>query len=435
MRRHRWRAIAVLAAAALAAVAAAGEVLKPPAVTARLVLWRGETPGVIVSTHLQTSPQGVWLYRGVEPEDADELFPVAEDPMSTRPRALKAKTADLVLGRSHQVNLYWPDGLPRDYLEENEPGTFRRVELADKEGYKVVLRAVKDIDRVKVEVTAEHLRLTGATFDERVKAYIGRPTLERTVCAATATVSPGSASVLLWQLPTEGDAPPDDIPHLGLVLESGEVTAPDELPFGPPAEGAEGVHFEIGVAVCEVPAGSEAADELAREEDKAAALRRLTDEGALKLISHPRSAFPNATRRKMTWTTMTPYRAWDEVQKEYIVRMQPVEGAVALIPRLLADGNIQLGIEFRLEHLAGFVKGPEGEAVPIVTHQSLTTYLQARNGQPVVFAPPSHSGPTGQPDGPAATHMDVVALITVTVLQPEKLPEELRKLLEEAAAE
>jgi len=419
MSYYRWRVIAVLAAAALAAVAAAGEVLKPPAVKARVVLWRGETPGVIVSTHLQTSAQGVWLYRGVDPEDGDELFPAAEDTTSTRARALKAKTADLTLGRSQQLNLYWPDGLPRDYLEENEAGTFRRVQLADKEGYKVVLRAVKDIDRVKVEVTAEHLRLTGATFDDRAKAYIGCPTLERTRCTVAATVAPGSASVLLWKLPTEGEAQPNDIPHLGLVLASGEAATFDELPFGPAAEGVDGVLMEVGVELCEVPAGSEAADELAGLEDKAPALRRLVDDGTVKLLNHPNTVLRNGTHGEVTHSAKVPYLTWDEARQEKRVEWQPVTNSLGIAPRILADGDIQLGLELGLEQLTGFVEGPKGEAVPIMAHQSLMTYLHARNGRPVAIAGLSQGGTAGGP-------MEIMALVTATVLNPAALPEELQ---------
>jgi hypothetical protein len=97
------------------------------------------------------------------------------------------------------TELLWPEDRPQYYLEQVEPDLYRRIELADKEGYVVEVRPKGTLPQLSVEVELAKNTLTGGKYDDTIRAYVGQPTLVQTIVTPTVTLTPGQRVLLVWQ--------------------------------------------------------------------------------------------------------------------------------------------------------------------------------------------------------------------------------------------
>ena len=93
----------------------------------------------------------------------------------------------------------WPQDRPQYYLEQVEPDLYRRIELVDKEGYTVSVRPIGRPDELAVEVEFASKTLSGGKYDETIRAFVGRPTLIKAIVTATAPLTKGQKTLLVWE--------------------------------------------------------------------------------------------------------------------------------------------------------------------------------------------------------------------------------------------
>jgi hypothetical protein len=112
-------------------------------------------------------------------------------------------TQRLQPGQERTFMLNWPDDAPRFYVEREPGEPERRVQLTDREGYTIVLRAPDSSPQSAVEVEITRKAFVGAEYDEAAQAFIGRPALMKTVCSTTVPLAAGMATVAQWEVPDE----------------------------------------------------------------------------------------------------------------------------------------------------------------------------------------------------------------------------------------
>lgn len=100
-----------------------------------------------------------------------------------------------------QVELLWPEGRPQYYLEPAGQDLYRRVELADKEGYVVTVRPTGVPPQLTVAVEFAKNTLTGGTYDDTIRGFVGRPVLVKTLVTPTVPLTRGERVLLLWHPP------------------------------------------------------------------------------------------------------------------------------------------------------------------------------------------------------------------------------------------
>ncbi|MFQ5809015.1 MAG: hypothetical protein ACE5JM_05305, partial [Armatimonadota bacterium] len=108
------------------------------------------------------------------------------------------------------TELLWPKDRPQYYLERVEPDLYRRIELADKEGYVVEVRPRGEPPQPAVEVELAKNTLTGGKYDDTIRAYVGQPTLIQTIVTETVALTPGQRVLLVWQPQANLAAAADD---------------------------------------------------------------------------------------------------------------------------------------------------------------------------------------------------------------------------------
>ncbi len=124
--------------------------------------------------------------------------------------------AGLTSNEQQVFELSWRDNAPQYYLEQEAPDLYRRIELADREGYSVSLMATGDAPERTVQVEATRKALVAGTYDEVLDAFVGKPTLVKTVCTTSATVRPGRNTVVIWS-PPAGPVPPEPMQPPGIA--------------------------------------------------------------------------------------------------------------------------------------------------------------------------------------------------------------------------
>ncbi|MBI2299158.1 MAG: hypothetical protein HYU66_09495 [Armatimonadetes bacterium] len=103
------------------------------------------------------------------------------------PLALRTDGADLGLGEERAFELNLSDGGPRAYLEPQDGGLYRRIELVDRDGYQIILHVGREGNDVTVEMTRK--AVVGGRLDEGTGAMVGKPSVVKTVCTLTAPLS------------------------------------------------------------------------------------------------------------------------------------------------------------------------------------------------------------------------------------------------------
>ncbi len=84
---------------------------------------------------------------------------------------------------------------------------YRRVELADKEGYLVRVRRSAGKAEITVQLEIARRTLSGGKYDEAIRAFVGRPMLTKTVVTRTVPLTRDKATLVYWETPSHATAP------------------------------------------------------------------------------------------------------------------------------------------------------------------------------------------------------------------------------------
>ncbi len=170
-------------------------------------------------------PADMYTFTGPSAETIRQILAAAEG------IRIQPQEGVVQAGEEQSFEFIWPQGRPQYYLEEVEPDLYRRVELADKEGYivrvrrsegksemslkleqairfnydeakpgvNVQLRYAKGQPAVSVELEMARRTLSGGKYDEALRAFVGRPMLTKTVVTRTVPLTRDEATLVVWQ--------------------------------------------------------------------------------------------------------------------------------------------------------------------------------------------------------------------------------------------
>jgi hypothetical protein len=274
------------------------------------------------------------------------------------------------------------------------------------------------------------------TAGDGPEAEQGQWTATRLVLSPRATRAPslpGAEVPAQAQPPTFGTgaktapAPPavaeaPDMPGIAIVLKAqppGPGASANPIPDAP---GLANVQIEISTVWVELAVGSPEWNELMVADDKAQFLRQLVDDKRVKVVNQPRLLVPNNHRGEIAIAVsvppvvlpVVPPGAADTPPANRIA----LTNALCVTPRLLADGTVAMGVETRFEHLGGWVTGPRGEVVPIVTYQATNSQLVAAEGQAAVMSALSSGAAQVDPEGqPLTQGTQTLILLTPRVVK------------------
>ncbi|MBM3475737.1 MAG: type II and III secretion system protein [Armatimonadetes bacterium] len=428
----------------------------------------------IRAARTHATSEGVLVMEGVPAEVASWLAatPRAADRDRSAP-SLRTIRGALPLHTTMACDLNWPDDSPRYYLEKEADDLYRRVRLVDREGYSVELRLVGEAPDLRVEVTARRREFTKGTYDETIKALVGRPDLLKTLCTTTAPVVPGDTTVVVWTRPVlfAGDPLTDDLdarvaqieraqnvirragtPWLGGAAErpSGELPGPSPTglaiilsaeqrggsaapPVPDETTDADLVQIEVACRIVDVVAGTPPWKQLTEADDVASKLTELLEQGALRPQSEPRvSILNNMCATTSFWTTRPSMGSAEAPGEEPGLRPKPLDvgSRLSFTPRVLEDGHISLAIEAEFSDFAGWIAGEDGKRLPVMGTHRTPAHLVTGDGEPTVMslfeAKPTREG-DNQTRGVQAIQR--MLLITPRVLNPEALRENVRQKL------
>ncbi len=226
--------------------------------------------------------------------------------------------------------------------------------------------------------------------------------------------------------PPAADRQPEP-PGIGILLAA-EARAPGPDPqTAPAAPAAEDAQIEISTIWTEVAVGSPEWTELMEADDKAQFLRQLVADKRVKVVNEPRLLVLNNQRGEIATAVsvpavvppLVPLGAADTPPANRVA----LTNTLCVTPRLLADGSIAMGVETRFDGLGGWVTGPRGEVVPIVTHQATNTQLVAAEGQAAVMSALSTGSGEVDPDGhPLTQATQTLLLLTPRIVDQGSLP-------------
>lgn len=152
------------------------------------------------------------LLRDGEVTDTSSSSPEAEIPNALAPIELKLPLADA--GRTA-------------YLEEVEPGLYRRKDLAETGGYSLKVSAAPEEDGKKANIKVElsYQELSAGRFEEALGAYVSRPAISRKETQFESAQPIPTRMLLLWRVPGAGRAElgavPPAIHEFGISGRSG----------------------------------------------------------------------------------------------------------------------------------------------------------------------------------------------------------------------
>jgi protein involved in polysaccharide export with SLBB domain len=137
-----------------------------------------------------------------DPVFIEETLGWSAGPTSTPDQARQTKAgADSV-----RLEADWPPGRQEYYLEQTGPDTYRRVAVADKTGYSAELRLSGASPDSGMELELTRKSFTAGKYDETIRAYIGRPTLIKTIVTSSVPAAPGHSVFVVWQPPGKPQA-------------------------------------------------------------------------------------------------------------------------------------------------------------------------------------------------------------------------------------
>jgi hypothetical protein len=324
--------------------------------------------------------------------------------------ALKSESRELALDEEQAAELSWPDDRARYYLEHQADDLFRRVELADKEGYMVTLRASRLGGNLKVDLDMTRNTLAGGRYDETINAYVGKPTLIKTICQTSVPISADKATLVTWKVPTgrvvdretatqllpggsfpgfggswvgvAAKAAPEGMPGLAIVLStqplpaaSPPATAPEPLD-APAAEGpaapAAGPPAPVPGEPPDAPAAGPAAPAGGEPEEAEAVGAQVQVD--LKFVEVP---VGSVAWKKLGEGGAVALAAEPETLLEQFV----ADGDVRIIasPRLIALDNQKA--ELQIGQVEPYVLGRQEGEVELGIHVSVTPRLLQAEGE------------------------------------------------------
>jgi len=173
-----------------------------------------------------------WLLRGGEVTDSTSTSPEAELPNALAPIELKLPLADA--GRTA-------------YLEEVEPGLYRRKDLAETGGYSLKVSAAPEEDGKKagIKVELSYQELSDGKFEEALGAYVSRPAISRTETQFESAQPIPTRMLLLWRVPGPGRA---QLPaHSDVTLSPRQPATPLPEPQTGPVDDLKGPDGRVTV--------------------------------------------------------------------------------------------------------------------------------------------------------------------------------------------
>ncbi|MFQ5809016.1 MAG: hypothetical protein ACE5JM_05310 [Armatimonadota bacterium] len=95
---------------------------------------------------------------------------------------------------------------PQHYLEPAGDDLYRRAELPDKEGYVITVRPTGPPENMMVEVEFARNVLGRGKYDGTIRAFVGRPTVVKTIVIPTVSLAAGQRALLVWEPQAQGEA-------------------------------------------------------------------------------------------------------------------------------------------------------------------------------------------------------------------------------------
>lgn len=255
-------------------------------------------------------------------------------------------TAD---GTTTEQEITWAEDQPRYFLESQGGDTYRRVQVAEKEGYVVSLTPVSKDGTLAVSFKLTRRALTGGDYDASIGAYVGQPSVDTSTCAMEAPVLGGLTTVVTWRamapaVAASQEPPAASPPALrvtfslgadGEAAQGGTVPAPGSPSDGPvqrPGRGAPGPRASIALCCYELQADGIERQAIDTAPDAADKLRELAEAGTVSPTCEARLrggllgtgqpltlglTLPGTVGRKVTATAgldaeSAPYITWDD---------------------------------------------------------------------------------------------------------------------------
>ena len=118
----------------------------------------------------------------------DETVTAAEGAQAGKPAPIEMSLPTAEAGRSA-------------YLEEVEPGLYRRKDLAEAGGFGIKVAASPDGDGASIAVDLWYQELESGRFEEALGAYVGRPAVSRKETQFQCVQSVPGRVLLMWRVP------------------------------------------------------------------------------------------------------------------------------------------------------------------------------------------------------------------------------------------
>ena len=115
-----------------------------------------------------------------------------------RPGSLAVEHGSVKVGEERSFDLVWPPGRPQYYLEKVEQDVYHRVAVADKEGYTVTVRPTGAAPDLTVALELARNTFTRGKYDETIRAFVGQPSLLKTILTSQAPLTSGQQTLLVW---------------------------------------------------------------------------------------------------------------------------------------------------------------------------------------------------------------------------------------------
>ena len=122
-------------------------------------------------------------------------------------------------------------------------------------------------------------------------------------------------------------------------------------------------------------------------------LAALEQDGRATVVNEPHVTCPNNSYAEVNFYTTIPYfvaqteynQFGQRISSEVDVEEVDVENSLYVMPRINADDSITVFLEPELEDAVGEVIGPNGETIPIITTQFVSTQVTVPDGDTIVM--------------------------------------------------
>jgi len=335
-------------------------------------------------------------------------------------------TTEVPVGESGSVDMNWPDDAPRFFLEQQGPDTYRKVELAEKEGYSVSAAPKPSGANYLVSLSMTKNALVGGKYDEQIGAYVGQPTVVKTVCTTGIPVVPGNMTVVTWRVPG-GDAGGLGAAFAQWGLSSyGTLAAPLHRSVGRPG-GVSGtalrvtlqlagdqpvaaadssprtsetvvsdpltVHVTgdvvsmpaqvaIQTKVYELRIGGDGWREMIGAGDPVTVIAKLADEGKARVMSEPVIVSQDGMPATIT---IAVRGSGDDSQADAtdVESSADLGQSLTFTPRIGPNGELTLTVECSFNRLAAMLVSPDGgrSSIPLVMTLQLNAVAETKDGK------------------------------------------------------